>query len=104
MTSNGQKVKVGNDILTGSGKHVNLDVEEDNCNEKTRDKSHGEKDVGQEGDNNVMQPPFALQDTPIPAAKKGAQKEGQKTVPAVPQHDKAKGHSHQPAWEVEHGE
>ena len=30
-------------------KHINLDVEEDNCNEETRDKNHGGKDVGQEG-------------------------------------------------------
>ncbi|THG12064.1 hypothetical protein TEA_017437 [Camellia sinensis var. sinensis] len=153
MASNGQKEKVGNDIPTGSGKHVDLDVEEDNCNKNTRDKNHGEKDVGQEGDMpkksdrggyyneddlqmskerclrrddevkgmanklanlqtvvnflmqiNVMQPPIPLQDTPIPAAKKDAQKGRQNTVPAVPQHDRAKGHSHRPSREVGHGE
>ncbi|KAL7202522.1 hypothetical protein ACSBR1_034071 [Camellia fascicularis] len=54
--------------------------------------------------NNVMQSPFPLQDTPIPAAKKDAQKGGQNTVPAVPQHDRAKGHSYRPSREVRHGE
>ncbi|KAL7186371.1 hypothetical protein ACSBR2_028169 [Camellia fascicularis] len=121
MANDGQKEKVGNDTPTESGKHIDLDVKEDNCNEKTRDKNHREKDVGREGgvpkksdrsgyynendlqvwkdrclrrddeikgmvnklanlqtvvdflmQNNVMQPPFPLQDTPIPAAKKGA--------------------------------
>ncbi|KAL7167618.1 hypothetical protein ACSBR2_038142 [Camellia fascicularis] len=120
MANDGQKEKVGNDTLTESGKHIDLDVEEDNCNEETRDKNHREEDVGQEGDvpkksdrseyynegdlqvwkdrclrrddeikaiankladpqtvvnflmqNNIIQPPFPLQDTPIPAAKKG---------------------------------
>ncbi|KAL7265015.1 hypothetical protein ACSBR1_002878 [Camellia fascicularis] len=66
-------------------------MEEDNCNEETRDRDRnpGEKDVGQEGDvpkksdrsgyyneddlqNNVMQPPFPLQDTLISAAKNNA--------------------------------
>mgnify|MGYP003702859657 CR=1 FL=1 len=50
MANNGHKEKVGNDMPTGSGKHVDLDIEEDNCNEKTRDKNHGEKNIGQEGD------------------------------------------------------
>ena len=54
--------------------------------------------------NTVMQPPFPLQDMPNPAAKKGAQKGGQKTVPAVPQHGGTKGHSHWPSREVGHGE
>ncbi|KAL7174204.1 hypothetical protein ACSBR2_033458 [Camellia fascicularis] len=40
--------------------------------------------------NNVVQPPFPLKDTPIPAAKNDVQKSGQKTIPAVPQHDKGK--------------
>ncbi|KAL7197177.1 hypothetical protein ACSBR1_037074 [Camellia fascicularis] len=53
--------------------------------------------------NNVMQPLFSLQDTPIPAAKKGAQKGGQKMVSAVPQHGETKGHSHRPSQEVGHG-
>ncbi|GMP25859.1 hypothetical protein CsSME_00002524 [Camellia sinensis var. sinensis] len=50
MANDGQKEKVGDDTPTESGKHIDLDVEEDNCNEKTRDKNHREKDVGQEGD------------------------------------------------------
>ncbi|KAL7191741.1 hypothetical protein ACSBR2_023761 [Camellia fascicularis] len=54
--------------------------------------------------NNVIQPPFPLQDMPIPAAKKDARKGGQKTVPAVPQHDRTKGHSHRPSREDGHGE
>ncbi|KAL7240382.1 hypothetical protein ACSBR2_006101 [Camellia fascicularis] len=47
--------------------------------------------------NNVMQPPFPLKDTPIPAAKNDAQKGGQKAIPVVPQHDKVKERSHQPS-------
>ncbi|KAL7259714.1 hypothetical protein ACSBR1_005567 [Camellia fascicularis] len=54
--------------------------------------------------NNVMQPPFSLQDTPIPAAKNDAQKREQKTVPAVPQHTRTKEHSHRPSREVGRGE
>ena len=50
MDNAGQKAKVGDDTLTKSGKHIDLDVEEDNYNEETRDKNHGEEDVGQEGD------------------------------------------------------
>ncbi|THG14695.1 hypothetical protein TEA_025207 [Camellia sinensis var. sinensis] len=133
MANDGQKEKVGDDTLTESGKHIDLDVEEDNCNAKTRDKNHKGKDVGQEGgvpkksdrsgyynegdlqvwkdrclrrddemkgmtdklvdlqmvinfmmQNNIMQPPFPLQDMPIPEAKKDTQEEGQNTVPAVP--------------------
>ncbi|KAL7234703.1 hypothetical protein ACSBR1_018202 [Camellia fascicularis] len=49
--------------------------------------------------NNVMQPPFPLQDTPVPA-KVDAQKEGQKTIPVVPQHGKGKEHSHRPSRDV----
>ncbi|KAL7264278.1 hypothetical protein ACSBR1_002271 [Camellia fascicularis] len=45
--------------------------------------------------NNVIQPPFPLKDTLIPAAKNDAQKGGQKAVPAVLQHDRAKEHSYQ---------
>ncbi|KAL7248024.1 hypothetical protein ACSBR2_002842 [Camellia fascicularis] len=76
-----------------SGKHTDSNMEEDNCNKETRDRNLGEKDVGQEGgvpkksdrsryyneddlQNNVMQPPFPLQDTPSPAAKNNAQKRG----------------------------
>ncbi|KAL7212348.1 hypothetical protein ACSBR2_015100 [Camellia fascicularis] len=153
MANDGQKEKVGNDTPTESGKHIDPDIEEDNCNEETRDKNHGGKNVGQEGgvlkkldqswyynednlqvwknrclrrddemkrmanklvdlqtvvtflmQNNVMQPPFPLQDTSIPAAKKGAQKGGQKMIPAVPQHSGTKGHSHRPLREVGRGE
>ncbi|KAL7256381.1 hypothetical protein ACSBR1_010327 [Camellia fascicularis] len=48
MANDGQKEKVGDDTPTGSKKHIDLDVEEDNCNEEARDKNHGGKDVGQE--------------------------------------------------------
>ncbi|KAL7208373.1 hypothetical protein ACSBR1_030180 [Camellia fascicularis] len=54
--------------------------------------------------NNVMQPLFPLQDTSSPAAKNDAQKGGQKTVPAVPQRDRTKEHSHRPTREVGRGE
>ncbi|KAL7261471.1 hypothetical protein ACSBR1_000008 [Camellia fascicularis] len=50
MANDGQKEKVGDDISTGSGKHLDLEVKKDNCNEETRDQNPGEKDVGQEGD------------------------------------------------------
>ncbi|KAL7185804.1 hypothetical protein ACSBR2_027712 [Camellia fascicularis] len=50
--------------------------------------------------NNVMQPPFPLEDTLIPAAKNDAQKRGQKAIPAIPQHDRTKKHSHWPSREV----
>ncbi|KAL7212374.1 hypothetical protein ACSBR2_015123 [Camellia fascicularis] len=50
MASDGQKEKIGDDIPTGSGKHIDPNVEEDNYNEKTQDQNLGEKDVGQEGD------------------------------------------------------
>ncbi|GMQ10446.1 hypothetical protein CsSME_00053440 [Camellia sinensis var. sinensis] len=46
MANDGQKEKVGDDTPTESGKHIDLDVEEDNCNEETRDKNHRGKDVG----------------------------------------------------------
>ncbi|KAF5931769.1 hypothetical protein HYC85_027940 [Camellia sinensis] len=48
--------------------------------------------------NNVMQPPFSLQDTPIPAAN--AQKGGQKTIPVAPQHNGSERYSHRPSREV----
>ncbi|KAL7211175.1 hypothetical protein ACSBR2_014120 [Camellia fascicularis] len=96
MANDGQRQKVGDNTLTGSGKPIDLDIEGDNCNEETRDKNHGGKD------NNVMQPLFSLQDTPIPAAN--AQKEGQKTVPIVPQHTRSEKHSHRLSREVGRGE
>ncbi|GMP94862.1 hypothetical protein CsSME_00044143 [Camellia sinensis var. sinensis] len=125
MANDGQKEEVKDEIPTVSGKHIDPNVEEDNCNEETRDQNPKEKNIGQEGDvtkksdrgkyyneddlqvwkdrclrrdgkmkgmankladlqsvvnfmmqNNVVQPPFPLQDTPIPAAKKDAQKRG----------------------------
>ncbi|KAL7192919.1 hypothetical protein ACSBR2_024682 [Camellia fascicularis] len=54
--------------------------------------------------NNVMQPSFPLEDTPIPAAKKDAQKGRKKAIPVVLQYDKAKEHSHRPSQEVGGGE
>ena len=50
MANNGQKEKVGDDIPTESEKHIDLDVEEDNYNEETRDKRVGVEDIGQERD------------------------------------------------------
>ncbi|KAL7254203.1 hypothetical protein ACSBR1_008578 [Camellia fascicularis] len=41
---------------------------------------------------NVMQPPFPLQDTPIPAAN--ARKGGQKPIPIAPQHTRSERYSH----------
>ncbi|KAL7163665.1 hypothetical protein ACSBR2_039727 [Camellia fascicularis] len=113
MANDRQKEKIGDNTPTGSGRPIDLDVEEDNCNEETRDQNHRVKDVGQESDvpkktdqseyynednlqvwkerclrrddevktmankladlqtmvnfmiqNNIMQPPFPLQDTP----------------------------------------
>ncbi|KAL7246385.1 hypothetical protein ACSBR2_001483 [Camellia fascicularis] len=49
MANDGQKEKVGDDTPTESGKHIDFDVEEDNCNEETRDTNHEGKDVGQKG-------------------------------------------------------
>ena len=48
--------------------------------------------------NNVMQPPYPLQDTPMPAAN--AQKKGQKEIPEAPQHTRSGRHSHRPSREV----
>ena len=51
---------------------------------------------------NVMQPPFPLQDTSIPAAN--AQKRGQRTIPVAPQLTRSEKHSHRPSKEVGRGE
>ncbi|KAL7207636.1 hypothetical protein ACSBR1_029562 [Camellia fascicularis] len=114
MASDGQKDKMGNDTPAGSGRPIDLDVEEDNRNIKTRDQNHGVKDVGQTGDvpkkpdrsgyNNEdnLQPSFPLQDTSIPAAD--AQKGGQKIIPITPQHTRSERHSHRPSREVGRGE
>ena len=110
MASNAQKEKIGDDAPAGSGRPIDLDIEEDKHNEETHDQGHRGKDVSQEGDtskktdqsryynednlqvwrdeevkeladkladlqsvvnfmmqNKVMQPPYSLQDTPIPA-------------------------------------
>ena len=50
MASDGQKDMVGDEIPTGSGKHVDPNVEEDGRNEETQNQNHGKKDVGQDGD------------------------------------------------------
>ncbi|KAL7225154.1 hypothetical protein ACSBR1_020521 [Camellia fascicularis] len=50
--------------------------------------------------NNVMQPPYPLQDTPITAAKTDAQKGKQKEIPVGPQHDKEKECSHRSSQDV----
>ncbi|KAL7167290.1 hypothetical protein ACSBR2_037869 [Camellia fascicularis] len=50
MANDEQKEKIGDDIPTRSGKHIDPNVEEDSCNEEPRDNNLGEKDVGQEGD------------------------------------------------------
>ncbi|KAL7183695.1 hypothetical protein ACSBR2_025973 [Camellia fascicularis] len=50
--------------------------------------------------NNVMQPPFPLHDTPVPAVN--TQKGGQ--IPVAPQHDRSRRHSHQTSREVGRGE
>ncbi|KAL7182351.1 hypothetical protein ACSBR1_041120 [Camellia fascicularis] len=54
--------------------------------------------------NNIMEPLFPLEDMSIPATKNDAQKGGQKVIPVVPQHDRAKEHSHQSLREVGQGE
>ena len=48
--------------------------------------------------NNVMQPPYPLQDTPMPATN--TQNGGRRTIPEVPQHTRSGRHSHRPSREV----
>ncbi|KAL7259713.1 hypothetical protein ACSBR1_005566 [Camellia fascicularis] len=43
MANDGQKEKIGDDIPAGSGKHIDPNIEEDNCNEETWDKNLGER-------------------------------------------------------------
>ncbi|KAL7231830.1 hypothetical protein ACSBR2_009959 [Camellia fascicularis] len=50
MANDKQKEKIEGDIPSGSGKNADPNVEEDNCNEESRDNNPGEKDIGQEGD------------------------------------------------------
>ncbi|KAL7170355.1 hypothetical protein ACSBR2_035260 [Camellia fascicularis] len=50
MANDGQKEKIGDDIPSGSGKHSDPNMEEENPNEGPRDQNLREKDVGQEGD------------------------------------------------------
>ena len=52
--------------------------------------------------NNVMQPPFPLQDMPITAAND--QKGRKKTIPLAPSHTRSERHSHRPSREVGRGE
>ncbi|KAL7194495.1 hypothetical protein ACSBR1_034843 [Camellia fascicularis] len=49
MANNGQGEKIGDDVLGGIGKHADLNIEEENHNEGTRDQNPGDKDVGKEG-------------------------------------------------------
>ena len=49
MASDGQKDKVGDETPAGNGKRVDLNMEEDGCNEKTQNQNHSKKDVGQDG-------------------------------------------------------
>ncbi|KAL7229652.1 hypothetical protein ACSBR2_008207 [Camellia fascicularis] len=93
MANDGQKEKIGDDIPSGSGKHADSNIEEENHNEGTRDQNPEKKDILEDGwldegngkqverlqsvvnfmmQNNVMQPPFPLKDTPIPVAKNNA--------------------------------
>ncbi|KAL7247484.1 hypothetical protein ACSBR2_002405 [Camellia fascicularis] len=50
MANDGQKEKIGDDIPIGSGKYVDPNEEEENCNEEPREQNPEEKDVGQEGE------------------------------------------------------
>ncbi|KAL7249434.1 hypothetical protein ACSBR1_011595 [Camellia fascicularis] len=50
--------------------------------------------------NNVMQPPFPLHDTPVP--KNNTQKGGQISI--APRHNKSRRHSHQTSREIGRGE
>ncbi|KAL7228075.1 hypothetical protein ACSBR2_006908 [Camellia fascicularis] len=50
MASNGQKEKIGDDTLAGSGKPFDLDIEGDNHNAETHDQGQRERDVGQTDD------------------------------------------------------
>ncbi|KAL7187640.1 hypothetical protein ACSBR1_037661 [Camellia fascicularis] len=48
MANDGQKEKIRDDIPSGSGKHADPNMEEENHNEGTRDQNPEEKNVGQE--------------------------------------------------------
>ncbi|KAL7245736.1 hypothetical protein ACSBR2_000968 [Camellia fascicularis] len=50
MVNDRQKEKIGDDIPSGSGKHADPNMEEENHNERTQDQNPREKDVGQKGD------------------------------------------------------
>lgn len=50
MANDRQKEKVGDDIPSGSGKHVDPNVKEENCNKGAQDQNPGGKNIGQEGD------------------------------------------------------
>ncbi|KAL7192641.1 hypothetical protein ACSBR2_024463 [Camellia fascicularis] len=84
MANDRQKKKIEDDVPCGSGKHADPNIEEENHNEGARDQNPGDKE------NNVMQPPFPLQDKPTPEAKTDTQKGGQKKIPAIPQHGREK--------------
>ncbi|KAL7191009.1 hypothetical protein ACSBR2_023143 [Camellia fascicularis] len=121
MANNKQEEKIGDDIHSESGEHVDPNVGEENRNKGAQDANPGEKDADKVGNapkkggrdeyynesnlqvwkdrclrtddkmkgmvnkladlqlvvnfmiqNNVMQPPFLLQDTPAPVAKTDA--------------------------------
>ena len=46
MASDGQKGKVGDETPAGNEKRVDLNVEEDGCNEETQNQNDNKKDVG----------------------------------------------------------
>ena len=50
MANDGQKDQIRDNAPAGSERPIDLDVEGDDHNTKTRDQSHEVKDAGQEGD------------------------------------------------------
>ncbi|KAL7163742.1 hypothetical protein ACSBR2_039795 [Camellia fascicularis] len=48
MANNGHEEKIGDDIHSESGEHVDPNVGEENRNEGAQDLNPGEKDVGKE--------------------------------------------------------
>ncbi|KAL7241468.1 hypothetical protein ACSBR1_014123 [Camellia fascicularis] len=50
MANNEQEEKIGDDVLGGSGKHADPNMEEENCNERARDQNPRKKDVAKEED------------------------------------------------------
>ena len=50
MANDAQKENIKDDVLCGSGKHADPNIEEENHNEGAWDQNPGDKDVGKEGD------------------------------------------------------